>query len=200
MELRSKLQAYERGGALAKREDKAAVEEFRTLILRAVQDRISAQKHLEALEAKDMQYAEEKEAKLKLLRQYEKELASIPSTAPMASVLPDAVAQLRKEVDDLVKCQRDNKEARSTLLKRLSRNAEESKQLQSEVAKTEVTDSTRKQLERDLSIHYQELEKLNLYLEIRKHLHTIRVLKQNYERALELIKMQNELLVGTHIH
>src|SRR5262249_48020407 len=64
---------------------------------------------------------------LTLGRRYERELVAMIPEEPnaVADMLPDSIAQLRREIDNLVKCQQDNREARTTLINRLSRNAEE---------------------------------------------------------------------------
>jgi len=128
---------------------------------------------------------------------YEKELEVAALDDPAADILPESIAQLRQELDNFVKCQQDNREARSTLLQRLTRNADDTLRLRSELPQhATVSEATRKLFERDLTLHYQELEKLNLSLEIEQYKHTIRVLKDKQASCLDIIKSQHEVIAG----
>jgi signal transduction histidine kinase len=109
---------------------------------------------------------------------------------------PQHIKALRFTLEGLTRSEADNAEVKQALLKRLDRNVEDTKRLHGQLASRVTVESSRKSLDRDMVVHWMEMDKLAKDVELRKQQQTINSLQRNLQRAMHMLEVQHKVLKG----
>jgi hypothetical protein len=207
-ELKGKMKEYELSGRTMSGDarEKAAADEIRAQISRAVQDRHTLQTNLKQIQDRKVFLQEQKESVLQRLDDWETQKWQKLSTTKISGALgaaaelkppasPMEVHQARKKLQDIMSEEQEECNKEQALFRRLERHADDAKQIHNRVPSHISSDMSRRQLERDLSVHWLELEKMNRDVEIQRQNMTIRALEKQLSKAFMLVEHQHAILI-----
>eukprot|EP01122_Echinamoeba_exundans_P016385 TRINITY_DN8281_c0_g1_i1.p1 TRINITY_DN8281_c0_g1~~TRINITY_DN8281_c0_g1_i1.p1 ORF type:complete len:853 (+),score=182.29 TRINITY_DN8281_c0_g1_i1:169-2727(+) len=207
-ELKGKMKEYESSGRTSSGDarEKAAADELRAEIGRAVQDRHTLQTNLKQIQDRKIALQEQKESVLQKIDDWETQKWHKLSTTKISGALgaaaelkppasPMEVHQARKKLQDIMSEEQEACNKEQSLFRRLERHADDAKEIHNRVPSRITSDMSRRQLERDLSIHWLELEKMNRDVEIQRQNMTIRALEKQLSKAFVLLEHQHEILM-----
>lgn len=206
-ELKVKIREYEQNGRVAGSDtkEKSRIDEIRSEISRAVHDRVTVQNNLKQLHKQETDLQLQKDTTQQKVEDWQLQKWDRTSSSRISGALgavaemkpptsPMDIHQARRKLQDLDREEQELKDRKQTLIRRLERNADDAKQIHSSVPSKVVSELGRRQLERDLSIHWLELEKMNRDVEIQRQDAMIRALQKQLTKSLDLVETQNSVL------